>query len=89
MASAGIRLEICPFLGSYLPAAAIDSADTGLALHGHAHAHAGSGHGFTSGGVPVRNVAQPVIRHAFAVYELHVRSAGASSGPGLARTSHV
>jgi Icc-related predicted phosphoesterase len=60
--------EIYPFLGSYLLAQAIDSAPTALAVHGHAHA--GSERGTTPGGVKVRNVAHPVIRQAYSVYEL-------------------
>ena len=66
---AGEPLEIYPFLGSYLLAEAIDTAGADLAVHGHAHM--GSEHGMTSGGVRVRNVAQPVIRRAFNVYQLH------------------
>ncbi|MFD7711352.1 metallophosphoesterase [Streptomyces sp. NPDC059785] len=66
---AGEPLEIYPFLGSYLLAEAIDTAGADLSVHGHAHA--GTEHGMTSGGVRVRNVAQPVIRRAFNVYELH------------------
>ncbi|MGA4845884.1 metallophosphoesterase family protein [Streptomyces sp. G5(2025)] len=65
---AGEPLEIYPFLGSYLLAEAVDEAGADLAVHGHAHA--GTEHGMTSGGVPVRNVAQPVIRKAFNVYHL-------------------
>ncbi|MFI2615059.1 metallophosphoesterase [Streptomyces sp. NPDC018584] len=65
---AGEPLEIYPFLGSYLLAEAVDGAGADLAVHGHAHA--GTEHGMTSGGVPVRNVAQPVIRKAFNVYHL-------------------
>jgi Icc-related predicted phosphoesterase len=64
----GEPLEIYPFLGSYLLAQAIDSAPTALALHGHAHA--GSERGTTPGGVKVRNVAHPVIKQAYSVYEL-------------------
>jgi Icc-related predicted phosphoesterase len=60
--------EIYPFLGSYLLAEAIDDAGADLALHGHAHF--GSEQGVTPGGVRVRNVAQPVIRKAFATYVL-------------------
>ncbi|MFF0019238.1 MULTISPECIES: metallophosphoesterase [unclassified Streptomyces] len=72
---AGEPLEIYPFLGSYLLAEAVDTAGADLAVHGHAHA--GTEHGMTSGGVRVRNVAQPVIRRAFSVYELHAhRRAG-------------
>ncbi|MEW2402862.1 metallophosphoesterase [Streptomyces sp. NPDC046862] len=64
----GEPLEIYPFLGSYLLAEAVDEAGADLAVHGHAHL--GTEHGITNGGVRVRNVAQPVIRRAFAVYEL-------------------
>ncbi|BCJ51721.1 hypothetical protein Asp14428_31960 [Actinoplanes sp. NBRC 14428] len=64
----GEPLEIYPFLGSYLLGRAIDSAPTALALHGHAH-H-GSERGRTPGGVPVRNVAHPVIKQAYNVYQL-------------------
>jgi Icc-related predicted phosphoesterase len=67
----GEPLEIFPFLGSYLLAQAIDSApDTALAVHGHAHA--GSERGTTPGGVKVRNVAHPVIKQAYNVYQLTV-----------------
>lgn len=62
----GERLEIYPFLGSYLLAEAIDRAGADLAVHGHAHN--GSERGVTPGGVPVRNVAQPVLRRSYAVY---------------------
>ncbi|MGV9666024.1 metallophosphoesterase family protein [Nocardia niigatensis] len=61
--------EIFPFLGSYLLGEAIDTAGADLALHGHAHA--GTQHGQTPSGIPVRNVAQPVLGAAYAVYELH------------------
>ena len=62
----GERLEIYPFLGSYLLGEAIDGAGADLALHGHAHK--GAEKGVTAGGVHVRNVAQPVIRRAYRVY---------------------
>jgi len=62
----GERLEIYPWLGSYLLAEAIDGAACDLAVHGHAHA--GTEHGQTPGGVPVRNVAQPVIGRPYTVY---------------------
>jgi len=64
----GEPLEIYAFLGSYQIGQAIDSAPTSLALHGHAH-H-GSERGRTAGGVPVRNVAHPVIKQAYNVYQL-------------------
>jgi Icc-related predicted phosphoesterase len=64
----GEPLEIYPFLGCYQLGQAIDSAPTALALHGHAHI--GSERGRTPGGVPVRNVAHPVIKQAYNVYQL-------------------
>lgn len=65
---AGERLEIYPFLGSYLLAEAIDIAGADLVLHGHAHM--GQEKGVTARGIPVRNVALPVLRHAYALYNL-------------------
>jgi Icc-related predicted phosphoesterase len=62
----GERLEIYPFLGSYLLAEAIDRAQADLAIHGHAHG--GSEKGATPGGVTVRNVALPVIKHPYNIY---------------------
>ncbi|MDQ1013721.1 metallophosphoesterase family protein [Streptomyces afghaniensis] len=75
---AGEPLEIYPFLGSYLLAEAIDTAGADLAVHGHAHA--GTEHGMTSGGVRVRNVAQPVIGRAFHVYHLPVHEHATTTG---------
>lgn len=63
----GEPLEIYPFLGSYHLAEVIDSAPVDLAIHGHAH-H-GSPEGTTPGGVPVRNVARPVIDAAYRIFE--------------------
>ena len=62
----GERLEIYPFLGSYLFAEAVDEAGADLVIHGHAHA--GSEKGVTPGGVPVRNVSQPLIQRAYNLY---------------------
>jgi Icc-related predicted phosphoesterase len=64
--------EIYPFLGSYQLAEAIDGARGGLGvdLAVHGHAHFGCEQGKTPAGVRVRNVAQPVIRAAYAVYKL-------------------
>lgn len=78
--------EIWPFLGNYLLGQAVDESPVGVALAVHGHAHAGAEKGVTEGGVRVRNVAQPVIRTAYAVYELH-RSAG--SGVGAAAQERV
>lgn len=64
----GEPLEIYPFLGSHHLAEAVDSAPVDLAVHGHAH-H-GSPAGETAGGVPVRNVAQPVIDAPYRIFEL-------------------
>jgi len=65
---AGEPPEIHAFLGSYQLGRAIDAGGAALALHGHAH-H-GSERGRTPGGVPVRNVAHPVIKQAYNVYQL-------------------
>lgn len=62
----GEKKEIYPFLGSYLIAEAIDSVGIDAAFHGHAH-H-GVERGKTPGGIPVRNVALPVIRHSYNIY---------------------
>ncbi|MFI7665555.1 metallophosphoesterase [Nocardia sp. NPDC049526] len=60
--------EIYPFLGSYLLGETIDDQRADLAIHGHAHA--GTERGTTPGGIRVRNVAEPVVRTAYVVYEL-------------------
>ena len=62
----GEKRELYPFLGSYLLAEAIDSCGADAVFHGHAHF--GSEKGLTPGGIPVRNVAQNVIRHAYNIY---------------------
>lgn len=64
----GEKKEIYPFLGSYFLAEAIDYGKADICFHGHAHS--GVERGETPGGCPVRNVAQPVIRHAFNIYNL-------------------
>lgn len=76
----GERAEIFPFLGSYHLAEAVDAGGAQLALHGHAHA--GVEKGRTASGVPVRNVARPVIGQAFALYEVGARhTGGEETGP--------
>jgi Icc-related predicted phosphoesterase len=75
----GERPEIHAFLGSQLLAEAIDHAGADLALHGHAHA--GTEHGSTAGGVPVRNVAMPVIRTAYRVFTLGTEATVADQHP--------
>ncbi len=64
----GERLEIYPFLGSYRLAEAIDAVGCDLVLHGHAH-H-GAEKGVTARGIPVRNVAMPLVRRPYVVYDL-------------------
>jgi Icc-related predicted phosphoesterase len=64
----GERLEIWPFLGCYYLAEAVDRVGADVAIHGHAHG--GSEKGVTPGGVHVRNVAQPVLRRAYALLSL-------------------
>jgi Icc-related predicted phosphoesterase len=85
---AGEAPEIYPFLGSYLLAQAIDAGGADIAIHGHAHS--GSERGMTSGGVKVRNVAQPLIQRAYALFyvsEKHVRDEAEqpSARPAYAR----
>jgi Icc-related predicted phosphoesterase len=60
--------EIWAFLGNYLLGEVIDAHHPDLAVHGHAHF--GTEKGVTEGGVQVRNVAQPVIGSAYALYDL-------------------
>ena len=64
----GERLEIYPFLGSYLLAEAIDTGGAHLAVHGHAHR--GTRAGTTPCGVPVRNVAQPLLGRPYTVLRM-------------------
>ena len=65
---AGERLEIFPFLGAYQLGEALDRAGADLALHGHAH-H-GAEKGVTPGGIPVRNVAMPLMQKPYAIFTL-------------------
>ncbi|MFF5287403.1 metallophosphoesterase [Streptomyces sp. 62] len=81
---AGEPVELYPFLGSYLLAEAIDEAGADLAVHGHAHL--GTEHGMTAGGVRVRNVAQPVIGRAFALYHLPLAARTPDAGQTSDRT---
>lgn len=66
----GEPAEIHAFLGDYRLAEVIDEHGADLVLHGHAHM--GRERGRTPGGVPVRNVAKPVIRAPFRVFEMPV-----------------
>jgi len=76
---AGERPEIYPFLGSYFLGEAIDAARCRLAIHGHAHL--GTERAVTPGGVPVRNVARPVIKLAYKVYSLPTAEDQVHEGP--------
>ncbi|MFD8245078.1 metallophosphoesterase [Nocardia sp. NPDC059691] len=71
---AGEPPKIYPGLGCHDLAEAVDAGGAVLAVHGHAHG--GTEFGRTQGGVPVRNVSYPVLRRAYAVYEV---------GPGSRR----
>ena len=73
----GEKKEIYPFLGCYYLAEAVDYGKADIAFHGHAHA--GVEKGTTPGGTPVRNVAQPVIRHAFNIYTLEKKKTAADA----------
>lgn len=64
----GEKRQIYPFLGSYLLGEAIDRGGCDLVFHGHAHL--GRERGVTPGGIPVRNVAQPVLHRAYNVYQV-------------------
>lgn len=80
---AGERLELFPFLGSFLLAEPLDRLNVDLAVHGHAHR--GFEFGQTPGGVPVRNVAKQVLKRNYAVYEIGAAKAEqsrATTSPG-------
>ena len=64
----GERPEIHAFLGSVALAEAVDAGGAIVAIHGHAHV--GSPSGETPGGTPVRNVAMPLLKQAYAVFEI-------------------
>jgi Icc-related predicted phosphoesterase len=80
----GERLEIYPFLGSYLLGHAIDQGGADLVFHGHAHL--GRETGSTARGIPVRNVAMPVIKKPYIVYTLDSKR---PEVPGIRPDSHV
>jgi Icc-related predicted phosphoesterase len=67
---AGEPCEIHAFLGSYLLGEVIDGCDRPVALALHGHAHAGTPDGRTAGGVPVHNVARPLLDAPFRVFTL-------------------
>ncbi|MGD9754364.1 MAG: metallophosphoesterase [Acidimicrobiia bacterium] len=71
--------EIHAFLGSQLLGEAVDAAGADLIVHGHAH-H-GSERGTTPTGIPVRNVAMPLIGCAYRVFNVGGAGCGVVSGP--------
>lgn len=81
----GEPLELYPFLGAYQLGEAVDRGGADLALHGHAHY--GAETGVTPGGVPVRNVAMPLIKRPYAIYVL--AGEGAPVAPGRERARYV
>ena len=64
----GEKAEILPFLGAWQLETAIDSGRADFAVHGHAHY--GSPVGRTGGGIPVYNVALPLLRAPYRVFAL-------------------
>jgi Icc-related predicted phosphoesterase len=64
----GEHPEEIVFYGNSVMGEAIDRMHADLVLHGHSH-H-GRPNGKTPGGIPVRNVAAPVIREPYVVLEL-------------------
>ncbi|MCL5291036.1 MAG: metallophosphoesterase [Actinobacteria bacterium] len=66
----GEPLEIYPFLGTSILAEPIDRYGADLVIHGHAH-H-GSEISRTAGGIPVRNVAMPLLGRPYRIYHLAV-----------------
>ncbi|HJX07584.1 MAG TPA: metallophosphoesterase [Actinomycetota bacterium] len=70
--------ELYPLLGSYLFAELADRSRVDLLVHGHAHG--GTEKGATPRGIPVRNVAQPVLRRPYAVYGVEPGRHAASRG---------
>ncbi len=64
----GEPTELFPFLGSSILAEPIDKHGCDLVVHGHAH-H-GVENGETQGGIPVKNVAMPVIKASYILHPL-------------------
>jgi Icc-related predicted phosphoesterase len=82
---AGEPLEIFPFLGSTRLEEPLNRYAVSVAFHGHAHR--GSPEGRTSAGVPVFNVAMPLLRRTwpdrppFRVFELPLSSDSPHGAP--------
>jgi len=71
----GEPLELYPFLGSSLLCEPIDRLGADLVLHGHAHY--GAEHGASESGIPIRNVALPVLQRSYATFEFPPEMAAA------------
>lgn len=59
--------ELYPFLGSSLLIGPVDELGADLVVHGHAHL--GTERGVSEFGIPVRNVALPVLKRSYAIIE--------------------
>jgi Icc-related predicted phosphoesterase len=83
----GERPEIFPYLGTSRLEDSMQHAPVHMAFHGHAHG--GSPEGRTSRGVPVYNVAMPLLlrttRQAFRIVELHMDRDRARDEVGMGR----
>lgn len=64
--------ELYPFLGSSLLCEPVDKLGADLVVHGHAHL--GTELGQTESGIPVRNVALPVLKRSYAILEFATAS---------------
>jgi Icc-related predicted phosphoesterase len=64
----GEPLDILAYLWSAVLGEAVDEGGADLAVHGHVHD--GNEIGATPGGIPVRNVAKPVLGRPYALYSL-------------------
>ncbi len=80
---AGEPTEIHPFLGSSRLEEPLDRYHANLAFHGHAHK--GTLEGRTRGGVPVYNVALPVLKENGLEPALFVVDLAPEEGPALRR----
>ena len=83
----GEKPEIHAFLGSYLLGEAVEHGGAQLALHGHAHM--GTERALTPGGVPVRNVARPVIQLAYRIYCFGQGDGAPAEAPGSMGTERM
>lgn len=79
---------IWPFLGSSRLAPPLDEYEVDVCFHGHAHT--GSAEGRTAGGVPVYNVALPLLRTEglrYRIWEVEAEAPERASSPETAEVS--